>query len=95
MTLKCWRTFIPLRLNVPSLSAWCGSLESAFLLKSESKRSVTLNRAYSALVVIDRARAAPPRYKAWPLICDVTTSREKSSIAYGASLMHFFEYFLL
>ncbi|GFV37205.1 hypothetical protein TNCV_1056134 [Trichonephila clavipes] len=33
-----------------------------------------------------RAVPAPPRYKAWPLICDVTTSREKSSIAYGASL---------
>ncbi|GFV86206.1 hypothetical protein TNCV_672031 [Trichonephila clavipes] len=42
-----------------------------------------------------RILPTPPRYKAWPLICDVTTSREKSSIAYGASLMHFFEYFLL
>ncbi|GFX86046.1 hypothetical protein TNCV_2403421 [Trichonephila clavipes] len=40
-------------------------------------------------------QATSPRYKAWPLICDVTTSRDKSSIAYGASLMHFFEYFLL
>ncbi|GFX64225.1 hypothetical protein TNCV_2688051 [Trichonephila clavipes] len=42
-----------------------------------------------------RKEPAPPRYKAWPLICDVTTSREKSSIAYGDSLMYFFEYFLL
>ncbi|GFW24594.1 uncharacterized protein TNCV_2404591 [Trichonephila clavipes] len=33
------------------------------------------------------AQPVPPRYKAWPLICDVTTSREKSSIAYGDSLI--------
>ncbi|GFT57458.1 uncharacterized protein TNCV_4515521 [Trichonephila clavipes] len=37
----------------------------------------------------------PPRYKAWPLICDVTTSRDKSSIAYGASLMHFLNTFVV
>ncbi|GFV17021.1 RNase H domain-containing protein [Trichonephila clavipes] len=35
-----------------------------------------------------RVLTAPPRYKAWPLICDITTSREKSSIAYGNSLIY-------
>ncbi|GFU91373.1 transposable element Tcb2 transposase [Trichonephila clavipes] len=50
---------------------------------------------YGGISIDGRTDPAPPRYKAWPLICDVTISREKSSIAYGAFLMHFFEYYLL
>ncbi|GFU12804.1 hypothetical protein TNCV_5047521 [Trichonephila clavipes] len=74
-------------LEIALLEEWNSIPQSLIdnLIASMANRSQKSQESREQRLENDRIQPAPPRYKACPLICDVTTSREKSSIAYGAS----------